>query len=244
MTLPLLELNNVSKSYKISNHRVNSIKELLSNYGKSKSSFSPKKVLDDISFKVERGEIVGILGRNGAGKSTLLKLISDIYLPDTGEVQVRGHLLPLLGLGSTFHPDLTGYENVFLTAAILGMQKQEIERTLQDIVAFSELDEKIYQSVKYYSSGMILRLAFSIATFVDAQVLLLDEVLTVGDEGFRQKSLSRIKEIFSSKTILLVTHNIQEVRDFCTRCIVIENSKVIFDGDKEEGIRTYENLFK
>lgn len=202
------------------------------------------RVLDGVSFEIYPGEVVGIMGRNGAGKSTLFRLLTGIYRPDSGRIQVREKMAALIGLGAGFHGDLTGYENIFLNASVIGFSRAQITGVVDKIIEFSELGEHIHVPVKNYSSGMILRLGFSIASHVDAPVILLDEILGVGDEGFQRKSLAKILEMIrSGRTVILVTHDSEAVLKHCTRCIVLDGGKIVYGGEVAGGVATYKGLF-
>ncbi|WP_260980457.1 ABC transporter ATP-binding protein [Microbacterium paludicola] len=193
--------------------------------------------LNDLSFQIGEGESVAVMGMNGSGKSTTLKLISGVLEPDSGAVYTRGRVAGLIEVGAGFHPDLTGRENVYLNAAILGMEKHEIDARFDEIVEFSEIGEFIDQEVKHYSSGMFMRLAFSVAIHVELDVLLVDEVLSVGDAPFRAKCSAKIKDLTAQGvTMLVVSHSVNMVRDLCQRGIVIKKGKKIFDGPIEEAI--------
>ncbi|MGO1547573.1 MAG: ABC transporter ATP-binding protein [Microbacterium gubbeenense] len=196
------------------------------------------EALQDVSFQVGEGEAVAVLGFNGSGKSTTLKMVSGVMAPDEGRVFTKGRVAGLIEVGAGFHPDLSGRENVYLNAAILGMQKHEIDERFDDIVAWSEIGDFIDQEVKNYSSGMFMRLAFSVAIHVDADVLLVDEVLSVGDAPFREKCNQKMKELTEKGvTMLIVSHNMGTVQDLCTRGIVIHEHKVLFDGPIEDAVK-------
>lgn len=196
--------------------------------------------LDDLSFQVGEGEAVAVLGLNGSGKSTTLKLVSGVLEPDSGQVYTRGRVAGLIEVGAGFHPDLTGRENVYLNAAILGMKRKEIDERFDDIVAFSEIEEFIDQEVKHYSSGMFMRLAFSVAIHVELDVLLVDEVLSVGDAPFRAKCAAKIKELTSHGiTMLVVSHDMVMVRELCDRGILIRKGKLEFDGPIDEAVERH-----
>ncbi len=187
--------------------------------------------LDDLSFQVGEGESVAVMGLNGSGKSTTLKLISGVLEPDKGKVYTRGRVAGLIEVGAGFHPELSGRENVYLNAAILGMSKNEIDARFDDIVAFSEIGDFIDQEVKHYSSGMFMRLAFSVAIHVELDILLVDEVLSVGDAPFRAKCIAKIKELTAQGvTMLVVSHSMGMIKDLCDRGIVIKKGKKIYDG--------------
>lgn len=187
--------------------------------------------LDDVSFDIRKGETVGLIGRNGAGKSTMLKILARITTPTAGEAWIRGRVGSMLEVGTGFHPELTGRENIYLNGTILGMTKKEIDAKFDEIVEFSEIGEFLDTPVKRYSSGMYVKLAFSIASSLDNDVLLLDEVLAVGDAAFRKKSLARMKEIAASgRTILFVSHSMGNIRDICSRCLWFDHGKLVQDG--------------
>ena len=195
------------------------------------------RALEDLSLQVGQGEAVAVLGLNGSGKSTTLKLVSGVLEPDSGRVFTRGRVAGLIEVGAGFHPDLSGRENVYLNAAILGMNKSEIDARFDDIVAFSEIGDFIDQEVKHYSSGMFMRLAFSVAIHVELDVLLVDEVLSVGDAPFRAKCATKIKELTASGvTMLVVSHDTNMAQELCERGIVIAKGKKIFDGPVEAAV--------
>ncbi len=200
--------------------------------------------LKDVSFKVDEGEVLGIIGKNGAGKSTLLKLLSQITSPTSGEIKVNGNIASLLEVGTGFHPDLSGRDNIFLNGAILGMRSQEIKRKFDEIVSFSGVEKYIDTPVKRYSSGMYVRLAFAVAAHLNTQILIVDEVLAVGDADFQKKCLGKMSDVSKEdgKTILFVSHNIQAVRQLCTRCIMLEKGNLIGDGPTNTIIGQYLNL--
>lgn len=200
--------------------------------------------LDDVSFSIQKGERVGIIGHNGAGKSTLLKLLSRVTAPTKGTISYNGRIASMLEVGTGFHPELTGRENIYLNGAILGMTKAEIAEKFDDIVAFAEMEKFVDTPVKRYSSGMYVKLAFAVAAHLDSDILVMDEVLAVGDMKFQQKCLGKMDDVSKSegKTVLYVSHNMNTIRQLCTRCIVLDHGKVIFDGDVEEAIGIYMNV--
>lgn len=200
--------------------------------GRQPPSSQNFKALDDVDFKIEEGEVVGIIGQNGAGKSTLLKILSRITVPSKGSVTVRGKVAPLIEVGAGLVGELTGRENIFLNAAILGMPKKEIKRKFDEIVAFSELENFLDTPIKRYSSGMALRLAFSVATSVDADILIVDEALAVGDLAFQRKCFDRMEELIKrrNKTVLLVSHNVRQVERLCTRAMLLDRGTILADG--------------
>ena len=201
------------------------------------------KALDDICFEVKKGERIGIIGHNGAGKSTLLKLISRITGPTDGNIYLNGRIASMLEVGTGFHQELTGRENVYMNGAILGMTKKEIDAKMEDIIEFSEVRQFIDTPVKRYSSGMYVKLAFSVAAHLDSEIMIMDEVLAVGDMAFQNKCLAKMKEVSikEDKTVLYVSHNMTTIRQLCERVIVLSHGKIIFDGDVEEGIKFYLN---
>ncbi|MEJ1296696.1 MAG: polysaccharide ABC transporter ATP-binding protein [Candidatus Sedimenticola sp. (ex Thyasira tokunagai)] len=199
--------------------------------------------LDDISFELRRGELLGVIGPNGAGKSSLLKVLSGIFLPDRGYVRTRGRLSALIEVSSGFHPLLTGRENIFIRGAILGMSKRELERDLDEIIAFAGLEDAIDTPVKYYSSGMHARLGFSIALQATPDVLLIDEVLAVGDAGFRHKAYNRLSELRRNTATILVSHSMETITRVCDRVLVIDRGQMVFDGDAYAAAEHYSGLF-
>jgi len=196
--------------------------------------------LQDVSFEVKPGEVIGIIGPNGAGKSTLLKILSRITKPTSGEADIYGRVGSLLEIGTGFHPDLTGRENIFLNAAILGMKRAEIKRKFDEIIAFSEIEEFLDMSVKYYSSGMYLRLAFAVAVHLEPDVLILDEVLAVGDVGFQAKCYEKMTQVHSEgRTVFFVSHNMEAVKRICNRVLMIKGGRLSEGPDMFETIRAY-----
>lgn len=205
--------------------------------GRREATIDRFQALSEVDLTVDDGEAVALLGLNGSGKSTLLKLISGVMRPDGGAVGVRGRLAGLIEVGAGFHPDLTGRENVFLNGAILGMNEGQIEERFDEIVAFSEIEKFIDTEVKFYSSGMFLRLAFSVAVHTDPDIFLIDEILAVGDEPFQRKCLNRIRELRESgRALVIVSHDLNMVAELCDRGVVLEHGKVIHDGDIHEAV--------
>lgn len=200
--------------------------------------------LDDISFTVKKGEALGIIGHNGAGKSTLLKLLSRVTAPTKGTISYNGRVASMLEVGTGFHPELTGRENVYMNGAILGMTKAEIDRKFDQIVEFAEMEKFIDTPVKRYSSGMYVKLAFAVAAHLDSEIMIMDEVLAVGDMKFQQKCLGKMGDAANSegRTVLYVSHNMNTIRQLCTRCIVLDHGRLIFDGDVERAIEIYEDV--
>lgn len=242
----LITVSNITKKFSYWSESHTTLKSFLVDLLRGKLSFGKKKeitVLEDVSFSIKAGEFVAIMGRNGAGKSTTLKLMSGIYSPTIGKIEVRGVIAPMIELGAGFDYELSGYENIFLNAAIMGYGRKEAQEKIQSIVEFSELGDLIQMPVKNYSSGMLVRLGFSIATHVSAPILLVDEVLAVGDIKFQEKCMKKVKELYASgRTIILVTHSPAQVLENCGRCIVISDKRVVFDGDPKHGVSLYQSL--
>lgn len=232
-------LDHVSKRFLLQRERPRSFLELVTD-GWRRQPNEQVWALQDVSFSVQPGETVGVIGDNGAGKSTLLKLITGVIVPSSGRIQVRGRVAALLELGAGFHPDLTGRENVFLNGSVLGIRRREMERKFDDVVAFSELDQFIDVPVKHYSSGMYMRLAFSVAIHVEPEVLLVDEVLAVGDQSFQAKCLQRVRELqHGGMTILFVSHDLGTVSSLCSRVVWLEDGQVQLDGSVEQVLDAY-----
>lgn len=244
---PVIQVKNVTKEFVYWQNKPKDLKKMFVQFfSRTKPEIVKHQVviLDDVSFNIYPGEFVGIMGRNGVGKSTILKIISGIYTPNSGSVKIHGKIAPVLELGAGFSEELSGYENVFLNAAILNFGKKRVDEVLNSIIEFSELGDHIHAPVRNYSSGMLVRLAFSIACHMDAPILLFDEILAVGDLGFQKKCISKIRELFSSgKAIILVTHSPEQVKLHCTRCLLFEDKKLVFDGDATEGAKKYELEF-
>ena len=252
----MLKIENVSKVYKLGEiggttlrdelqrlkakilHKEDPTKKVgTKNYNKGEKF----KALDDISLEVKKGERIGIIGHNGAGKSTLLKLISRVTGPTDGKIYLNGRVASMLEVGTGFHPELTGRENVYMNGAILGMTKKEIDAKMEDIIEFSEVRQFIDTPVKRYSSGMYVKLAFSVAAHLDSEIMIMDEVLAVGDVQFQNKCLQKMKDVSEQedRTILYVSHNMTTIRQLCDRVIVLDNGRIIFDGNVEDGISCY-----
>ena len=197
--------------------------------------------LNGVSFTVKKGEAVGIIGSNGAGKSTLLKLLTHVTAPSAGDIDLYGRVASMLEVGTGFHPEMTGRENVYLNGAILGMTRAEIDAKMDEIIEFSEVRDFIDTPVKRYSSGMFVKLAFSVAAHLDSEIMIMDEVLAVGDMKFQKKCLTKMRQAAQrdGKTVLYVSHNMATIRDLCDRCIVLDKGKVVFDGEVDEGISIY-----
>lgn len=245
MGKPAIIVENVGMKFNLSKEKVDSIKEYLIKMIKREIHYSEYWALRDINFTIEKGDRVGILGLNGAGKSTLLKVIAGVFKPTEGKVTKFGKVAPLLELGAGFDAQYTGKENIYLYGAVLGYSKEFIDRKYDEIVEFSELEEFINVPLKNYSSGMKSRLGFSIATVVSPKILILDEVLSVGDAKFRKKSEKKIMDMFDSGvTVLFVSHSLAQVRRLCNKAMILEKGKLIAYGDIEEISKQYEAMIE
>lgn len=227
-----IKVENVSKTFRLPHEKNTSVKGAVINFYRSKRTFERQEALKDVSFEVKKGEFFGIVGRNGSGKSTLLKLLAGIYSPSKGAIHVNGKLTPFIELGVGFSPELTGRENVFLNGALLGFNRKEMNSMYNEIVAFAELERFMDQKLKNYSSGMQVRLAFSIAIQAKSDILVLDEVLAVGDEGFQQKCFKYFGQLKKdSKTVIFVTHDMNSFKEYCDRGILIDSGKIVYKGE-------------
>lgn len=233
-----IEVKNMTKTFKLFYDKPSTLKERLVFWNHKKSE--TRTVLNNINFDIKKGETVALIGVNGSGKSTLLKLMTKIIYPTKGTLETKGKLTSLLELGAGFHPDFTGRENIYFNASIFGLTKKEIDKRLNDIISFSELEEFIDNPVRTYSSGQYMRLAFSIAINVDAEILLIDEILAVGDQHFQEKCFDKLEELRDSdKTIVIVSHSLDSIKKLCNRGIWINEGKVQADGDIENTIEKY-----
>ncbi len=233
-----IDVENMTKAFKVFYDKPSTLKERLVFWNKKKSE--SRKVLDSINLKIKKGETVALIGTNGSGKSTLLKLMTKIIYPTKGKITTHGKLTSLLELGAGFHPDFTGRENIYFNASIFGLTRKEIDRRIDDIIAFSELEEFIDSPVRTYSSGMYMRLAFSVAINVDAEILLIDEILAVGDQHFQDKCFAKLQELKDSdKTIVIVSHALESIKQLCNRAIWIYDGKVNMDGNVDEVVEEY-----
>lgn len=250
----ILEVAHVSKRYRLGHQQKKNetFRELLISKAKGLCSLGSRRpgakadgeppfwALQDVSFHVPEGEVIGIVGRNGAGKSTLLKIISRITDPTTGSVRLRGRMASLLEVGTGFHPELTGRENIFLNGAILGMRRAEIAAQFDEIVAFAETEKFLDTPVKHYSSGMYVRLAFAVAAHLNPEILVVDEVLAVGDMAFQRKCLGKMSEVsHTGRTVVFVSHNMAAVENLCTRAIMLEKGRMVFDGSAKAAVQHY-----
>lgn len=234
----VIEVSNVTKSFKVYLDRSDNLKDFVIHRNRRK--YEKREVLRGISFNVKRGEAVGLVGRNGCGKSTTLKLLTRIMYPDTGEISIKGRVSSLIELGAGFHPDMSGRENIYINASIFGLSKKEIDNRIKKIIAFSELEDYIDNPVRTYSSGMYMRLAFSVAINVDADVLLIDEILAVGDANFQAKCFRKLRDIKESgTTIVIVSHALDQIEAICERSIWIENGRIKAEGEPRKVHRKY-----
>ena len=237
----IIEVDNVSMEFFTRDEKIDNLKELIIRLIKGKAQRKATKVLHEVSFKVKRGESIGLIGHNGAGKSTLLKLIAEIYKPTKGTVKVNGKVAPLLNLGAGFDYESSGKENVYLNGAILGYSRKEIAKKYEEIVEFAELKDYMHIPLKNYSSGMVARLGFAIAIDVQPDILLVDEILSVGDENFRKKCAQKVNELRErGVTFVIVSHNMQQVKSLCQKAIWIENSEVMAYGEVNEVCDKYQ----
>ena len=244
----VIELSNVSKvfsrNYKSARVQLKNI--LMESFlgCKDKSILHKDEfwALKDVSFSVKKNEKLAILGPNGSGKSTLLKMLNGIYLPNKGEIRINGNISSVLELSSGFKPELSGFENIYLKFALLGKKKEEVDTIINDVIAFSELEEFMETPLKHYSSGMKSKLGFAIVSSMTPEILILDEVFAAGDKKFRKKSEARIKELYQNTTTILVTHSMGIVHDIADRVIVLKRGELIFDGDTEKGIDFYNKM--
>jgi len=237
----MIEIEHVSVRYLMAYDKVKSIKEYMVQMIKGKLKYEEFWALKDVSFKVARGEVLGIIGRNGAGKSTLLKVISGILKPTEGTIHINGRVVPMLELGSGFDFDLTGRENIFLNGAILGYSEQFLNEKYQEILEFSELGQFINIPLRNYSSGMVMRLAFAVATVVDPDILIVDEILAVGDAQFQEKSKQKMLKLMGGgTTVLFVSHSLPQIREMCDQVVWLEHGRIKMQGPTKEVCDEYE----
>jgi ABC-type polysaccharide/polyol phosphate transport system ATPase subunit len=234
----IIKFENVSKDFSKNNQKT--FKEFLPALFLGEKTVDRFTVFKDISFEIKKGECVGIIGPNGSGKSTILKLIAGVMSPTSGTISVQGRISPLIELGAGMHPELTGRENIFLNGAILGLSRKQIVENIQSIIDFSEIEEFIDQPIKHYSSGMYMRLAFSIAIHVKPEILIVDEILGVGDASFQEKCFKKMEEFKTNGvTIILVSHNLNQIEKFCNRVIYINHHRIQHDGHANKAIKIY-----
>ena len=239
----MIDIKEATMDFRVDDSRSNSFKEFFVNLLKGKIQYDRFRAVDQVNLQVRRGEVCGIIGRNGAGKSTLLKMIAGVLKPTGGSIRINGNIAPMLELGAGFDQDLTARENIYLNGAILGYSKAFLDSKFDDIVRFSELERFIDQPVRTYSSGMMMRLAFSIATQIEPEVLIVDEILSVGDSHFRQKSEARMREMMGGgTTVLMVSHVLSQIRNMCDHVIWLDHGRVVMDGDAKTVCDAYEGL--
>lgn len=235
-----IKADHLSKTYRLGGSRAGSLRELFGSGIGFRKSGAEFKALNDVSFEVNAGETIGIIGKNGAGKSTLLKILSRITMPDKGRVEINGRLAALLEVGTGFHPELNGKENIFLNGTILGLSRKEIRKKLDEIIAFSGIERFLYTPVKHYSSGMYVRLAFSVAAHLEPEILVVDEVLAVGDAEFQKKCLGKMDSVMKSgRTVLFVSHNMSIVQSLCSKAYLLESGRIVASGNTAQVISRY-----
>lgn len=240
MSGTMIEVSDVTMRFRLNNDKILSLKEFVTTAIRGKLSYNEFTALEHVSFTVEKGETLGLIGRNGAGKSTMLKVISGILKPTEGRVECHGNVVPMLELGSGFDMDLTGRENIFLNGVILGYSEAFLKGKYEEIVEFSELDRFIDTPIRNYSSGMLARLAFSIATVVKPEILIVDEILSVGDAQFQEKSRKRMMELMGGgTTVLFVSHDLGQIREMCSRIVWLEQGSVKMCGTAEKVCDSY-----
>lgn len=239
-----IKVTNLYKSFRLPTERAFGLKQAFFNRLRGIKGFRDQEVLKGIDLTIKKGEFIGIVGRNGSGKSTFLKTLAGIYYPERGKIVVNGTLVPFIELGVGFNPELTGRENVYLNGALLGFSNYEMDKMYDEIWDFAELRDFQDQKLKNYSSGMQVRLAFSIAIRAKGDILLLDEVLAVGDAAFQQKCNDYFASLHGKQTVILVTHSMDNVRKFCDRAILLENGKIVLDGSPKKVADAYQNLWK
>ena len=240
---PVIRITELTKRFIIRKEK--NLKDRLVNFGRSNKHKDDFYALRDINLEIPAGQTIGLVGHNGSGKSTLLKTVGGIIRPSQGTVQRRGQIAALLELGAGFHPDLTGRENIYMNGSILGLSRKQVTERFDDIVEFSGIGEFIETQVKFYSSGMYVRLAFAIAVSIDPDILLVDEVLAVGDEEFQQKCMNRIKQFQREGcSIVLVSHSAEQIREMCDRVVVLNHGRIIYDGDTEGGLAALSASFE
>ena len=240
MTENMIEVEHVTMKFRMSDEPLNSLKEVFTTAVKGNLRFNEFLALDDVSFNLEKGKTLGLIGKNGAGKSTTLKLISGILKPTQGIIRTHGNIVPMLELGAGFDLELTGKENIYLNGAILGYSKEYLESKYDEIVDFAEIRDFIDMPIRNYSSGMMARLAFSIASVVQPEILIVDEILAVGDVAFQEKSFNRMKELMSGgATVLFVSHDLEKIEEMCDKVIWLNKGKVVMFGDTDEVCAAY-----
>ena len=240
-----IRVENVTQRFRMIQERPDSIRELFTKFFRHRTTVHDFDAVKNVSFTVSKGEMLGLVGRNGSGKSTLLKIIAGVYLPTSGGVQVNGTIAPLIELGAGFHGELTGRENILMNGLLMGFSKREMLAREQRIIEFADIGEFIDAPVKQYSSGMYTRLAFAVATEVDPDILVIDEILAVGDSAFQLKCMERLERFRkSNKTILFVTHNLHQVVEYCDRAILLEKGQMLLDASPQDVIDAYAGTTK
>ena len=237
-----IRLENITQRFRVIQERPDTLRELFSTFFRHESTYHDFDAVKNVSFEVPKGQMLGLIGRNGSGKSTLLKIIAGVYRPTAGTVQVKGSVAPLIELGAGFHHELTGRENILINGLLMGYSKREMQQREERIIDFADIGDFIDSPVKQYSSGMYMRLAFSVATEIDPEILLIDEILAVGDAPFRQKCFERLQAFRDAgKTIVFVTHSMEQVKAHCDRAILIERGSIMAAGLPREVVSIYEN---
>lgn len=240
MSKIIVDAKDISVCYRLNDDKILSLKEFITKKIAGKITYSEFWALKNINFEIYKGDVLGIIGRNGAGKSTLLKIISGIMKPTSGSIITNGVIAPMLELGSGFDMDLTGRENIFLNGAILGYSESYLKSKVMEIIDFSELDKFIDEPIRNYSSGMLMRLAFSVATLVSPDILIVDEILAVGDEKFQAKSKKRMHELMQGgTTVIFVSHSIEQVKEICNKVIWLDGGQILMSGNAEEVCNSY-----
>ena len=238
-----IQFEDVVQRFRVIQERHDTLREAFAKIRKRRTTYHEFEAVQHVSFQISKGEVVGIIGRNGSGKSTILKLVAGVYAPTSGRVEVNGSIAPLIELGAGFHHELTGRENILLNGLLLGLSKRQVQEREAKIIEFAELGEFIDSPIKQYSSGMYMRLAFSVATEVDPDILIVDEILSVGDGGFREKCLDRIRQFRDAgKTILMVSHDMATMSGFCSRLLLVHQGQLIEDGEPSSVVRRYQEL--
>lgn len=241
MSERMIEVSDVTMRFRMNNDKILSLKEFVTTALRGKLKYNEFTALEHVSFEVKKGETLGLIGRNGAGKSTMLKVISGILKPTEGSVKVAGNVVPMLELGSGFDFDLTGRENIFLNGAILGYSEEFLKNKYDEILAFSELGNFIDVPIRNYSSGMLARLAFSVASVIEPEILIVDEILSVGDAQFQEKSRARMMELMGGgTTVLFVSHSLEQIREMCSKVVWLDHGKIMMSGPTDQVCDAYE----
>jgi ABC-type polysaccharide/polyol phosphate transport system ATPase subunit len=238
-----IQFEDVVQRFRVIQERHDTLREAFAKIRKRRTTYHEFEAVKHVSFQISKGEVVGIIGRNGSGKSTILKLVAGVYAPTSGRVEVNGSIAPLIELGAGFHHELTGRENILLNGLLLGLTKRQVQEREAKIIEFAELGEFIDSPIKQYSSGMYMRLAFSVATEVDPDILIVDEILAVGDGGFREKCFDRIRQFRDAgKTIIMVSHDMGTMSSFCGRLLLIHHGRLVEEGEPSRVVACYEEL--